>query len=234
MSLNPIKELAYLFRAGRPSRPVLMLGAGASFRSGIPVAAEAVKQIARAAYARHVRGLPERQCNLTTSDWLPYLQQQPWFIGDPKRLAENFPLAVQHLLHSKEFRHEVFMEMISRRSQINKGYQHLANLMMRRLCWNVLTTNFDSLVVDAVREKQAHIPEIVEVKTPDDLVRFSLNKRCQVIYVHGSVEHYRDQNLIEETQRLDDKLVQRMRPLMNESPIIVIGSRGAASSIMQH
>jgi len=212
----------------------LILGAGASFRSGIPVAAEAVKQIVRAAYARHVRGLPERQCNLTTSDWLPYLRQQPWFLPDPTRLAENFPLAVEHLLHPKEFRHEVFMDMISRRTEVNKGYKHLANLMMRRLCWNVLTTNFDSLPLEALREKRAHFPEIVEVRTPDDLVRFSLNKRCQVIFLHGSVEHYRDQNLINETQRLDYRLVQRIRPLLNESPVIVIGYRGAEPSIMQH
>lgn len=50
-------ELIYLFRASRENRPVLLLGAGASFRSGIPLAADAVKLIARAAYARLVKGI---------------------------------------------------------------------------------------------------------------------------------------------------------------------------------
>jgi len=232
---SPVKELAYLFHPSRPSRPVLLLGAGASFRSGIPMAADSVKKIARAAYARHVRGLPERQCNLTTSDWLPYLQNHSWFIKEPKQMAENFPLAVEHLLHPKEFRREFFMEMISARVEINKGYLHLANLMQRRLCWNVLTTNFDSLIVEALRQKSPHIPEIVEInRTADDLVRFSLHNRCQVVYLHGSVEFYRDKNLVDETRKLDEKLVSRLRPLLSDSALVVIGYRGAETSVMEH
>src|SRR5215470_12148103 len=93
-----MRELVYLFRASRDTRPVLFLGAGASFRSGIPMAGKATEHIARAAYSQQVLGIDEKLGNPKPSDWLPFLQQQPWYVSDPKRFADNFPLAVEHLL----------------------------------------------------------------------------------------------------------------------------------------
>src|SRR5207244_6077938 len=85
--IDALARLAYLFRATQKSRPLLLLGAGTSFRSGIPLAADAVGLIARAAFARDVRGLPYRQIHLAPSDWLPYLHRQPWFLPTPDRAA---------------------------------------------------------------------------------------------------------------------------------------------------
>ncbi len=230
-----LSELAYLFRATRQSRPLLLLGAGASFRSGIPLANDLISRIARAAYARQVKGQDERLCHPAPSDWLPFLQNQPWFISDAKRYAENFPLAVEHLLHPREFRREFLTESIQPSNGISDGYRGLANLVMRRLCWTILTTNFDHLIVDALRDRRPHIPDVIEInRTEDDLVRFNIFNRCQVVYLHGAVEYYRDKNLVNETARLDEKIVQLIRPLLSYSPLIVMGYRGAEPSITAH
>jgi hypothetical protein len=179
--------------------------------------------------------MPEDQCNLTPSDWLPYLQRQKWFIPDPSRLAENFPYAVEHFLNPKEFRREFFMQLMASRGELNAGYRHLANLFLRRLSWTVLTPNFDPLIVEAVREKGPSIPEVVEInRTGDDLIQFKIQNRCQIVYLHGAVEFYRDKNLVQETKRLDEALVQKVRPLLSDSPIIVVGYRGAEESVMHH
>jgi hypothetical protein len=232
---NEARELAFLFRATRPTRPMLLLGAGASYRSGVPLAAESVRRIARNAYARQVLGQDERFCNPKPSDWMPFLQSQEWFIEDPNRLAENFPLAVDHLLRPQEVRREFLSGMIRPANGISAGYHDLAGLIARRLCWTVLTTNFDSLIVEALRPKQAHLQEIVELNvTADDLVRFNAYNRCQIIYLHGSVEYYRDKNLVEETQRLDNKLVRLVQPLLKDSPLIVVGYRGSERSVTHH
>lgn len=69
-----IGGLAYLFRQSRRSRPLLLLGAGASFRSGIPLAADLVSRIGRAAYARQVKGIDERLSHPPPSEWRPFLQ----------------------------------------------------------------------------------------------------------------------------------------------------------------
>lgn len=232
---NSIRELAYHFRSTNSTQPVLLLGAGASYRSGVPLADEAVKKIARASYAWRVIGRDEDQCNPLPSDWMPYLAQQSWFIEDPLRFGENFPLAVTHLLTPQECRRKFLQSMVEAPNGISDGYRSLAQVMLRRLCWTVLTTNFDRLVHDALRERSPHVRDIVEVnKTKDDLIRFNVFNRFQVVYLHGAVEFYRDRNNEQETNRMDEDLVRLVRPLLRDSPLIVIGYRGAEASVMQH
>lgn len=229
-----IQELVTLLRGDRPNRPLILLGAGASYRSGIPLAAEAVRRVAKQSYARRVLGSDPRFRNPKPSDWMPFLARQPWFITDPDRLAENFPLAVKHMLTPREFRREFFLEMVKPLNGVNDGYRHLAELMMRGLCSTVLTTNFDHLLVDALLERRPHIHHITEVnRTPGDLAQFDIYARFQVVYLHGAVEYYTDKNLEEETESLDGSLVAKLRPLLDDSPLIVIGYRGAESSVMR-
>jgi len=229
-----VKSLASLFRASGKARPVVLLGAGASFRSGIPLAEEAVRRIAQSAYARNKLGLAVHDSRIVLSDWLPFLRNQKWFIKDPLRLAENFPLAVEHLLTPREVRRAFFQELIRSSRGPSDGYKSLARMMVRRLVGTVLTTNFDRLIAEALREQNPKPPTVIEIKTPDDLVTFALINDFQIIHLHGSVDHYRDQNLQKETKRLNETLVQRIRPLVNDSAMIVIGYRGAEPSIMRH
>ena len=46
-----VRTLTRIFRATGGARPVLLLGAGASFSSGVPAAAESVKRLAKRVYA---------------------------------------------------------------------------------------------------------------------------------------------------------------------------------------
>src|ERR1700757_2815632 len=111
MSISPsTKTLVSVFSASSEVRPVVLLGAGASFRSGVPLAAEAVKRIAKAAYIRHELGGKAHPAQVKLTQWLPWLQRQRWFLQGDDRLAENFPLAVEHLLRPAEFRREVLLD----------------------------------------------------------------------------------------------------------------------------
>jgi hypothetical protein len=232
--VSAVKNLAYLFRAASKPRPVLLLGAGASFRSGVPLADEAVRRIAKKAFARWRFGLDSKDTPVMPSDWFPYLQNQPWFLPEPASLAENFPLAVENLLIPREFRRDFFEEMIHAPGGPSDGYKSLARMMVKRLAGTILTTNFDCLIADALRGYIPKPPRILEIRTPDDLVTFGLHNDFQIVYLHGSVEHYQDKNLNDETKRLDEKLVSKIRPLLNESALIVVGYRGAEPSVMQH
>lgn len=229
-----VRHLAYLFKASGKARPVVLLGAGASFRSGIPLADECVRRIARSAYARHKLGLSVYDSRIVLSDWLPFLRNQDWFIKDPLRFAENFPFAVENFLTPREVRRSFFQEVIQSSHGPSEGYKSLARMMVRRLVGTVLTTNFESLIAEALREQNPKPPSIMEIKTPADLAAFGLNNDFQIVHLHGSVEHYLDQNLQKETKRLNESLVQKIRPLLNDSPVIVIGYRGAEPSIMRH
>ena len=226
-------EVAYLLRKDRPTRPVFLLGGGASYRAGVPLADEAVKRMARAAFHRRTGGGRAGLDWVKPSDWITLLESQPWFIREPERLAENFQRAVEHLLVPREFRREFFLDLIQPRNGLNEGYRHLADIMMRGLCHTVLTTNFDPLIAEALREKAPHVRHVVEVnRVAGDLDQFNIFGRHQIVYLHGAVEFYTDRNIEEETTHLNAELVGRLRPLVNDSPIVVIGYRGAEPSVM--
>jgi hypothetical protein len=53
---DTVRELASILNPQNEARPTVLLGAGASFSSGVPLAAESVKRIARRHYAERVSG----------------------------------------------------------------------------------------------------------------------------------------------------------------------------------
>jgi hypothetical protein len=115
----------------------------------------------------------------------------------------------------------------------SSGYDALSKLLLRREVRTVLTTNFDSLIADTARTYTIH--QIDEIKTKDDQRKFSVDPAFpQVVYLHGSVDHYTDKNLEVETRTLEDSLVDLLRPLLRDHPLIVVGYRGGEPSIMSH
>jgi hypothetical protein len=229
------QTLASLIRAVNEARPVLLLGAGASFSSGVPLAAESVRRIARRVFAERAKGgaiLPEQ---VKLSEWQTWLQSQPWFVKGEDRLAENFPLVVEHLLQPREYRARILRDLFKPSDDIGQGYRHLADLVMRGLFRTVLTTNFDIALPIALHERRAHIPHIAEInRSPNDLREFSIFNRAQVVWLHGKAEQYTDRNSSGEVEKLDDALVDLLVPMLTDSPLIVVGYRGAEASITEH
>lgn len=234
-TLSTTHTLVSLLRASNEARPVFLLGAGASFSSGVPLAAESVKRIARRVFAERATGgaiLPEQ---VKLSEWQTWLQSQPWFIKGEDRLAENFPLVVEHLLQPREYRARILRDLFKPADEIGRGYRHLADLVMKGLVKTVLTTNFDLALPLALHERRAHIPHIAEInRGPNDLREFSIFNRAQIVWLHGKAEQYTDRNLAGEIAQLDQELVDLLLPVLTDSPLIVVGYRGAEPSITEH
>lgn len=230
---DQIQQLIYHFQPDRESRPILLIGAGASYSSGVPLADEMVRQIARAAYAKDVLGTDVELANVMPGDWTRHLENQPWYKSSS--LADNYAKAVEHLLRPREFRREFFRRMVVRAPGPGLGYRSLASLCRRGLVRTVLTTNFDTLAEDAFKDEVPHIKEVVAInRSEGDLVQFSPHRRAQIIYLHGAVETYRDQNSEDETQRLYEPLVSKIHEMIQYAPLVVFGYRGAEPSIMEH
>jgi hypothetical protein len=105
--------------------------------------------------------------------------------------------------------------------------------VLRGLIWTILTTNFDWCLPRAFQLKQPHLKRVAEVNRGwNDFAEFSVYERRQLVWVHGRAEQYRDRNVLDEVQHLDPGLVSRLRPLVDDSPVIVIGYRGAEPSVM--
>lgn len=234
MSGDATAQLTSLFRPSGHPRPVLLLGAGASFRSGVPLARDAIDRIARIAYSKQVLGTQGPSADrIPPSDWSPWLRTRPWFIDDRERYAENFPLAVEHLLTPAAFRKNVLMQLMQPANEISEGYHILASFVLRGLTKTILTTNFDPCLPTALEKMKPHLREICEVnRFPDDYDQFNIYNRCQIIWLHGRIDFYSDRIETDEIDSLSQDLKNRVRPIVRDSPIIVIGYRGAEPSIM--
>ncbi|MGE0669014.1 MAG: SIR2 family protein [Sphingomonadales bacterium] len=215
---------------GQPE-PVLLIGAGASISSGIPAAGEAVERIAKWRWCLDNDRLPNDP-SVRRADYWPWLTGQPWFSADVQ-LAELYPDAVKHLLNVANDRRVFFEDMIHPPVHPNRGYKSLANILHQGWITTVLTTNFDECIQNArVLVTRPH--HLVAIKTPSDLIRFSsAPENPQLVYLHGSVEHLTDKNLSVDVQHMDGEIVERVRPLLRDHPIIVVGYRGAEPSIMR-
>ena len=185
-------------------------------------------------FAEKVKGgsvVPE-QVKLT--EWQTWLHNQPWFIKGDDRLAENFPLVVQHLLQPREYRARILRDLFQPTNE-SARYKHLADLVMKGLARTILTTNFDTALPIALNERRPHIPYVAEVnRGPDDLREFNIFNRAQLVWLHGKAEQYTDRNLVGETGKLDRKLIDLLVPMLADAPLIVVGYRGAEASITDH
>lgn len=231
MKIGSVGEIISLFRDTDGRKPILLLGAGASYRSGIPTSKDAVYMIARASYARSI-GAEWRNSQIPPTDFIRYLNKQDWYSKFSTNPPEAFPTAVKELLNPTQFRRDFLKEMI-KYQRINEGYINLSKIVQRRLCNIILTTNFDSLLIESFRSQYPNFPEIIEInKTSDENIAYDPLK-CMIVYLHGAVEYYTDRVLEEETQFLSANLLRRIRGDLSYNPLIVIGYRGAENSIMK-
>ncbi len=212
--------------------PILLLGAGASYSSGIPLAGEMVEKIARWGYCKE-NNLSTEDPRIRRSDWYPWLERQNWYRSDWEQ-AKNYPSAIENILQPRERRRHFFLEILNTQVEPGEGYKYLAELMARKHVRTILTTNFDRILQELRRvNRRIHYVDIIQ--TPSEYRKLSTSPRyTQIVYLHGSVENYNDKNTLAETSHLDEGLVSKLLPLLRDHPLIVIGYRGAEASVMRH
>lgn len=211
-------------------QPLMLLGAGASIKSGVPDAWETVNRAAKWAWCKE-HGRSTEDPSVVSSDWQPWLESRTWF-KKSAGLADQYPVAIDNLLGIGNDKREFFEHIISRGVQPSDGYRALARIMDNGWIATTLTTNFDHCLHRAVILEAAP-PHLVEIRTPSDWKRFNASPaNPQLIHIHGSVEHYSDMNLATEVASLDREIVERLRPLLRDHPLIVVGYRGMEASVM--
>lgn len=120
-----------LFDESAP-RPVLLLGAGASIKSGVPSAAGFAEMIARWAYLR------EHDQSVHRSDWLPWLKSHPWYDSEVPP-EHQYPTLVAKLLTQREARMQFFVERLRAAPKPSEGCVALADFIVKGWCRTILT-----------------------------------------------------------------------------------------------
>lgn len=191
-----------------------------------------VERAARWAYAtQHGRSFDDPR--LLRSDWLPWMRAQTWF-DSLASIADNYPAAIENLLQPRQAGADFFRRLLQTGVKPSAGYERLVEFLHQGLIKTVLTTNFDGLLSETrVLVRRPHHIDIIQ--TPSDYTKFSTTPPYpQQVFLHGSVDHYTDKNIIDEVQRLEPELVQMLLPLLRDRPLIVVGYRGGEPSVMQH
>lgn len=166
------------------------------------------------------------------SDYWPWLTAQPWYKPDLSP-ADLYPDAIDNLLGVKSDRREFFEKLINPPEvPPSRGYVALTQILHQGWISTVLTTNFDQcLERAAIQQNRPH--RLASISTPADYVMFnSAPHDPQLVLLHGSMKHYTDKNLTDEVQSLDPLLVERLRPLLRDHPVIAVGYQGAEASVI--
>lgn len=225
-----IEHIISIIAQGDP-KPILLLGAGASVKSGIPATGPFVERAAAWNYSKR-KQLSFDDVRIRRSDWMPFLESQSWFNPD-KSLSENYPNVFKYLLSPREIRREFYRIILDPKIPPSIGYTALTELVAKKYFNTILTTNFDSILYNSFSgDERIHFVDVV--KSVSDYSKISTApKNVQIIHLHGDVDNYTDKNDIDEIQDLNGDFIQRILPLLSDHPLIVVGYRGYENSIMQ-
>jgi len=230
MHEQDLEHLVSVIAEGNP-KPILLLGAGSSIKSGIPATGPFVERAAAWMYAKR-KQISFEDVRIRRSDWLPFLESQQWY-NSSKTPADNYPNVFKYLLTPREIRREFYRMILNPKVDPSVGYKALNELVAKKYFNTILTTNFDNILYK-VFSTDERIHQIDVIKSLSDYAKISTDpKNIQIIHLHGDVDNYTDKNDLDEIQDLNKEFIQRILPLLSDHPLIVVGYRGYENSIMK-
>ncbi|HEY0847165.1 MAG TPA: hypothetical protein VGE12_17480, partial [Noviherbaspirillum sp.] len=90
---QPLSAPAIASLLKQENKPIFLLGAGASYRSGIPLAGPLVDQIAKWGYCK-AENRHFDDPTIMRSDWFRWLERHSWYRADVSP-ADLYPMAVE-------------------------------------------------------------------------------------------------------------------------------------------
>lgn len=224
---SSVRELAAAFRDPSNRLPVVLIGAGASATSGVPLAAKLAATLVRRNLHAGVRAIPR--------EWRRWVDDN--YVDQHRdAIADQYPLVVRRLLKTDYLRSHVLPDLLWPKEGISSGYRRLADLVDRGLVRTILTTNFDDCLRIALSERYKTLRRFAEInRMPGDIAEIDVDNRAQIVWLHGRLEQFSDLNYKGDIARpLDPVLRQKLYAILDQAPLIVVGYRGSEPSIMDH
>lgn len=204
-------------------RFAFILGAGASLRSGIPMAGQLVDQWLRELSAR------ENLDNLPLEQWATEASLGiPGFVYT--RAVEHYSEVFARRFEDREDEGYAYLEQLLAGKEPSFGYSVLAQVLANTRHSVVITTNFDNLVSDALAIYTHKLPFVCGHESLAGFVRPN-PRRPVVLKIHRDLL-LAPKNRAHEIAVLPDPLVGSLRELLRHFTPIVLGYGGNDGSLM--
>lgn len=211
----------------------IFLGAGASISSGIPSGGDLIWEFKRFIYCSE-RGISTEQYkDLALPSTRKLLQDYFDHKGSyPQQYAPEEYSYYFEQCYSDPMARKRYIERIVSDHQPSTGYLCLAEAVVQGKVKNIWTTNFDSLLENAIQRLYPSNSILVCSEANRDSIRI-LNPQYPVIgKLHGDYRYDWLRNTHAELQQLEDKLKEYASSQLTGKQLVIIGYSGNDESIM--
>lgn len=218
-------QLVKLIRRHQPAQLALLLGAGASKSSGVPLAFEMIAEWRQDVFESAVPAA-QRQ-NLDAKAWLATQREKfPWFESE-----SEYSLLFEYR-YKRPVQRRMYVEEKIEGVRPGWGYLYLANLIVQaRRFSTIFTTNFDDLLSDALGTYLHHNAVVCDADAQVDLVSF-LSDRAKIVKLHGSYLFSDIRNTEAELAALGERMAAKFSELARQRGLVVLGYAGRDRSVM--
>ena len=194
----------------------LLLGAGASRSSGVPLASEMVAEWRRTAF---------REQAAAAGDFDAWCAGQPWF-RQPTEYSDLF-----EALYPDERARQKYVEPRIEAAFPAWGYLYLANMIRAGHFNLVFTTNFDDLVNEALTRFIGYNAVVCAADSEVASINVS-TARAKIVKLHGDYLFKKLKNTREELERLTANMERKFAEFSRQCGMVVLGYAGADQSVM--
>ncbi len=218
-------QLVKLIRRHQPAQLALLLGAGASKSSGVPLAFEMIAEWRQDVFESAVPAAQRE--GQSAKAWLATQHgKYPWFESE-----SEYSLLFEHR-YKRPVQRRLYVEEKIEGVRPGWGYLYLANLIVQaRRFSTVFTTNFDDLLADALGTYLHHTAVVCDADAQVDLVSF-LSDRAKIVKLHGSYLFSDIRNTGVELAALGERMAAKFSELARQRGLVVLGYAGRDRSVM--
>ncbi len=195
----------------------LLLGAGASKSSGVPLASEMIHEW---------RDMTYEDAGSPAGGVAAWCAQQTWFNQD-----DEYSTLFEMLFPDQRARQK-YIEPKMDGAFPSWGYLYLANIVQRGYFNVIFTTNFDDLVNDALTLYLGYNPVVCAADSEVITISLSTN-RAKIIKLHGDYLFKRLKNTTAELNQLDPNMESKFKEFAKQSGMVVLGYAGRDQSVMR-
>ena len=212
----PQDQVVRLVTQADPREFTVLLGAGASRSSGVPLASEMIVEWRQLAF--------HEQASAGT-DFNAWCEKQPWYKSEME-YSELF-----ELLYPDERARQKYVEPKVEGAFPGWGYLYLANIIRSGHFNVVFTTNFDDLINEALTQYVSY--NAVVCAADSDVATINVSTaRAKIIKLHGDYLFKRLKNTVTNLEKLDPNMQNKFSQFAEQCGMLVLGYAGRDKSIM--